>query len=413
MYCIINQDRQIIAIDSQLLSNIGISNTDTFYKKVDLQEIIFNLGEEEVAISTGSTTKYYSATISCLVGKTGDIYLVNIHEEKSGADISISEEKTEEAIDLDLDIVELFENEESTSEEAVSTASEEDKETIALDPDIAELFENEESTSEETVSTASEEDKDLFELILPDDTEPEITETQSSLQDHNEPIYIDIKHISEKIGISADDYNLFLKEYIDTALGLRQILQGQNEKERKEALHTLIHLSNVLHLPFAEDTLKQISNASSTEQRNTVIESFFKILDTVHSKKEDLSSEGERAPIDLSDIKPVHFDFHIKESAEKLALPVDLVEEFINDFTVQAREETEKILASYNDNNLETIQKIGHLLKGTSSNLYIEPLADTLHKIELNQDIDRVPELVKNYWAYFLSLENQVKSVSE
>ncbi|MCB4773635.1 MAG: hypothetical protein LGB05_08465, partial [Sulfurovum sp.] len=298
MYCIINQDRQIIAIDSQLLSNVGIPNTDTFYKKVDLQEIAFNLGEEEVAISTGSTTKYYSATISCLVGKTGDIYLVNIHEEKSGADISISEEKTEEAIGLDLDIIELFENEESTPEEVVSTTS--------------------------------EEDKDLFELILPDDAEPEIIETQSSLQDHHEPIHIDIKHISEEIGISTDDYNLFLKEYIDTALGLRQILQGQNEKEREEALHTLIHLSNVLHLPFAEDTLKQISNASSVEQRNNIIESFFKILDTLHSKKEDLPSEGERAPIDLSDIKPVHFDFHIKESAEKLALPVDLVEEFIN-----------------------------------------------------------------------------------
>ncbi|MCB4766737.1 MAG: hypothetical protein LGB66_06090 [Sulfurovum sp.] len=381
MYCIINQDRQIIAIDSQLLSNVGISNTDAFYKKVDLQEIAFDLGEEEVAISTGSTTKYYSATISCLVGKTGDIYLVNIHEEKSGADISISEEKTEEAIGLDLDLIELFENEESTPEEVVSTTS--------------------------------EEDKDLFELILPDDAEPEIIETQSSLQDHHEPIHIDIKHISEKIGISTDDYNLFLKEYIDTALGLRQILQGQNEKEREEALHTLIHLSNVLHLPFAEDTLKQISNTSSVEQRNNIIESFFKKLDTVHSENEDLPLEEKRVPIDLSDIKPIHFNFHIKESAEKLSLPIELVEEFINDFTIQAREETEKMLTSYNDGNLETIQKIGHLLKGTSSNLYIEPLADTLHKIELNQDIDRVPELVKNYWAYFLSLENQVKSVSE
>jgi len=95
-----------------------------------------------------------------------------------------------------------------------------------------------------------------------------------------------------------------------------------------------------------------------------------------------------------------------------LSLPVELIEEFVNDFIVQAHEETEKMLQAYERGDLETVQKIGHLLKGTASNLRINPLSDTLYEIQFNEDLDRVPELVKNYWAHFLSLENQIKLIS-
>jgi len=70
------------------------------------------------------------------------------------------------------------------------------------------------------------------------------------------------------------------------------------------------------------------------------------------------------------------------------------------------------MLAAYEKGDLETVQKIGHLLKGTSSNLRINPLSDTLYEIQFNEDIERVPELVRNYWAHFLSLENQFKLIS-
>ena len=71
------------------------------------------------------------------------------------------------------------------------------------------------------------------------------------------------------------------------------------------------------------------------------------------------------------------------------------------------------MLAAYEKGDLETVQKIGHLLKGTSSNLRITPLSDTLYEIQFNEDIDKVPELVKHYWGHFLSLENQIKLISK
>ena len=70
------------------------------------------------------------------------------------------------------------------------------------------------------------------------------------------------------------------------------------------------------------------------------------------------------------------------------------------------------MIQAYQRGDLETVQKIGHLLKGTSSNLRITPLANTLYEIQFNEDIERVPELVKNYWGHFLALENQMKIIS-
>jgi HPt (histidine-containing phosphotransfer) domain-containing protein len=262
-------------------------------------------------------------------------------------------------------------------------------------------------------------------------------ETAPSLPtDENTPIYIDIEQVSQTIGISPDDYNLFLNEYIDTALTFEEALQSQDEEKKREALHTLSHLSNVLHLPFVGELLNRIKNASLSE-RDQAIEAFFTTLgrlttadfeeekkaesdETVQTIQADAGEEvseeiveARRPTIDLSDIKPVHFDFQLEEAAKDLSLPVELIEEFVHDFIKQAHEETQKMIEAYEKGDLDTVQKIGHLLKGTSSNLRINPLADTLYEIQFNDDIDRVPELVRHYWAHFLSLENQIKLIAK
>ncbi len=111
--------------------------------------------------------------------------------------------------------------------------------------------------------------------------------------------------------------------------------------------------------------------------------------------------------IDLSDVKPIHFDFRVEEAANELSLPTELIEEFIHDFIKQAHEETEKMLKAYEEGDLETIQKIGHLLKGTASNLRINPLSDTLYEIQFCDDPSNLEALIKEYWAHFIAFETQ------
>jgi hypothetical protein len=429
MYYIINQNDQIVAIDPQLLTQLNIPSADEFYKKVALKEITFELDEEGVRISVDGNIKHYTAQTSPLAGMLGDIRLVDIDMH------SAKEEAGEEAQDdtaLSLDDIDLFGIKEESDDLTPEKSEPENTDTLKIED-----------------AQPSEEDE-LFELILPTDAENAIAEidnnepeerestqveeeiqqkpvTQEMPKDENSPIYIDVERISERIGISPEDYNLFLNEYIDTALTFEQALQSNDQKEKAEALQTLSHLSNVLHLPFVGDILNQIKNASLSE-RDAAIESFFAtlgrlttshfeeekpLLEEESSTQEGEPSESRRPSIDLSNVKPIHFDFQLEEAAKDLSLPVELIEEFVNDFITQAHEETEKMLAAYEKGDLETVQKIGHLLKGTSSNLRINALSDTLYEIQFNEDIDRVPELVKNYWAHFLSLENQIELISK
>jgi len=442
MYYILNQSEQIVAVDPQLLAQLNVSDADEFYKKFALEEITFQLLDDALTIVNGDEQYTFSVNASPLSGILGDLTLIDID---TASLVSSASTQPEEE-----DLISYFDEKSDIPEESkTETAAEE--EVLSFDDAILFDLKDEEPQQEEPKEEAeetleismpsneTEEEDDLFELILPTDADNAIAEIETSdkpsedTEEQNAPIYIDIVNISEKIGISTDDYNLFLNEYIDTAITLEEALQSNNEKEQDEALSKLSHLSNVLHLPFVNDLLEQIKKTSE-EDRDNAIKSFFNTLgrlttsrfeeekpslsiteeeSTPAPSEEESAPVASREPIDLSNIKPIHFDFQLEEAAKDLSLPVELIEEFVNDFIVQAHEETDKMLAAYEKGDLETIQKIGHLLKGTSSNLRINPLSDTLYEIQFNEDIDRVPELVKNYWGHFLSLENQIKLISK
>ena len=117
--------------------------------------------------------------------------------------------------------------------------------------------------------------------------------------------------------------------------------------------------------------------------------------------------------LDLSDVKPIHFDFQLEEAASDLSLPVELIEEFVHDFIEQGHLETKNMLQAYEEGDLDKIQKIGHLLKGASSNLRIKDLSDTLYKIQFCEDSNDLEHLIKDYWGHFLSFEIQINALAK
>ncbi len=436
MYYITNPAGKIVATDTQILEHFDVADADAFDKQIALGEIGIDLQGEEVSLTANGKTVRYPAVRSQLSGILGDLTLVQIDTSHP------SETEGEEDETLLYDILDEPLHEEETSVQEESTSDEllplEEDELISLKDETTQAEESEAEQSPKLPET--EESSELLDLLLPEEADnaiEEIAKETPPSKEETTPIYIDIDTVSAKIGISHDDYNMFLDEYIDTALALEDALQKEQTEEQAEALKKLSHLSNVLHLPIVGSMLHQIEESSGEEQHQAV-QTFFTALGrltTAHFEEEkkpaaqapsetpppaeekpeaetESVSGTQRAPIDLSDVKPIHFDFQLEAAAEDLSLPVELIEEFVNDFIQQAHEETEKMLAAYEKGDLETVQKIGHLLKGTSSNLRIIPLSDTLYEIQFNEDIERVPELVRNYWAHFLSLENQFKLIS-
>jgi HPt (histidine-containing phosphotransfer) domain-containing protein len=405
MYYITNQDNQIIAIDPSLLALLEVKNIDELYRNIALGDIKFSLSaeNEKITIKTAQNEETYGAEHHRLSGILGNMILVQVQ---------VSLQKSIPVEDDTLPIEDFL---------AIETTEED--EILILD-DIQEEVNDAEAEKNEI-----ENDNEIFDLILPDGPEETIdnislTETKpaETIDNSQTPIIIDVEKICQNIGISIEDYKTFFNEYVDTALSLEKDLQSTQEEKRSHAVNTLSRLSNVLNLPVISEIVTQIENAG-TEQQMARIESFYATLSRLtitqegaQTKKPLFVPETELATIgsesfgtiDLNEVQPIHFDFQLGQVANELGLPKELIEEFIHDFIAQAHTETKKMLEAYDKGDLDSIQKIGHLLKGASSNLRIKALSDALYEIQLCSDSSKLENLIKRYWGHFLSLEIQI-----
>ncbi|PHS33687.1 MAG: hypothetical protein COA92_04050 [Sulfurovum sp.] len=472
MYYITNQTNQVIAADDSLLQALNLESIDELIKKILLEEISFTtLSQESMEIVTPADTLTYmiqKSSLSSMLGALNLIQLNAVPEEeeetlsildddlisiKDGLPEDESKEEEEETVHETRDENELFEltlpdetEEVITYNKKISLTQEEETLSVLDDDPI--------SIKDNFIADESKEEDELFELTLPVIPEETIDEivlantadsiiAQENIEEStptldSTPIVIDLYEVSEMIGISTEDYNTFLNEYIDAAISLEQDLQSTDNEKRSSAITTLAQLADILQLPEVNTMVKQLS-LESENNHTTSVEWFYNTLSrltTIQSNEiqttqdtEESSIEDEivlNAPasdtieekngfgtISLEGIKPIHFDFQLEAAANDLSLPVELIEEFVHDFIEQARIETKKMLLSYEEGDLDSIQKIGHLLKGASSNLRINALSDTLYDIQFCEDSNQLENFIKRYWAHFLSFEQQINIISK
>jgi hypothetical protein len=464
MYYILNETNQIIAADENLLELCGVSHIDELSLNIALSDTKFDLSETNITITTNHNDTIFPVSKTPLSSLLGSITLVEIQaeEEKAVAEEddlsllplddtaenieSLGIEESSEEKEVAIEDNELFDLVMEEETESISPLDIEDtnKETeIAIeDNELFDLIIEEERESIETVEEPLDtmtEDTDILDLGL-SEKEEEVATEKSAVEESAE-IVIDIDKVCQQIGVSHEDYDTFLNEYIDTALGLEQDLQSEENEKCSNAVATLIHLGEVLQLPVIGDILSKIDAAPENEQKEAV-ESFYSVLsrittgttsqtepemqlfDTEEEDKIDLfdvEKEIEPAAVNekgfgtlsLEGIKPIHFDFQLEEAANDLSLPVELIEEFVHDFIEQCHVETKNMLKAYEEGNLDAIQKIGHLLKGAASNLRINPLADTLYKIQFCEESNDLEHLIKDYWGHFLSFEIQINALAK
>ena len=422
MYYILDESDQIIAADDNLLTLCNVTDISGLSSKVADGDTTFtSQNGENVTISTNALEQTYSVSKTSLSSSLGHMTLVELGEEQPH-DI-LSDELFLDTIDDTED--EKFEPLDLDEEVSFDIATNES------DDDLFEITETvEEETIPEVENTIDEADE-TFDLL---GETTENLDLEEATEDGE--IIVDVVNISQRMGISDEDYTMFLNEYIDTVLKLEEDLQSDDVATRNSAIMTLTDLSEIMHLPEISTIMGSI-NASSPEQQKGYIGSLYTTLSRLTTQSssneavemelfdsdenltiaERLKSKAEPNPnsfgtIDLSDVKAKHFDFQLEEAANDLSLPVELIEEFVHDFIEQAHIETKKMLEAYEEGDLAKIQAIGHLLKGASSNLRINALSDTLYKIQFCENENGLDDLIKDYWAHLLSFETQINVIS-
>jgi len=293
-------------------------------------------------------------------------------------------------------------------------------------------------------------------------------------------IYLDVEKISSDIGLSVNDYKLYLDSFIDQSIiDEKRLLEG-NDKVVKNlsnlALTLKIPQINILllkiqklsekeRIPLIDEyytklallTLEKPENYEDDEFDNLLVEDTFEtekkedilnarfsdLIKNVDEKKEvqekkidieenkpemkeekgiedinfddllgdEVIAPSEVKPISLDNVAHLPISYSPQLAADELNLPVVLIEEFVDDFIEQARQDKDHLLTSYYQHDMDNIHELGHKLKGAASNLRINELSDILEEIQFCTEHSKLEELFIKYWGHFLSLESYMKQL--
>lgn len=116
-------------------------------------------------------------------------------------------------------------------------------------------------------------------------------------------------------------------------------------------------------------------------------------LDEEENKIEDTSDENEFEEIQSGYI----YDPHV--ASAELGLPVDLIEEFIQDFIDQAKEFKDELYSSFKSGDISTVKSLSHKLKGVAANLRIE---DALEALTIINTSNNQTEVKSNLDAFYI-----------
>ena len=306
MYYILNETDEVVASDNDFLNLCGVSHINELSSKVVKSDIKIDvMSDDMITIEIEGNKANYTFNKTSLSSNLGQLILVNLSmvdqkvdsdsvlfddtntiEKDVTKDLEIDQDNSHTSLNLDDSPITFGSSiDELNNDDMMDLIAEPDSDEVTEKnnlihetPDDSELFDligdNENEKSIEPMGTDIIEDSPL-DLGLDDDL---FIETPKVV---DEPVItIDVEEVSRKIGITTDDYNSFLNEFIDASLELEKDLQSPDIEVRSEAIGTLSHLSDVLHLPVLGESIDAIADATDIEL-SSVIESFYNILSRI------------------------------------------------------------------------------------------------------------------------------------
>ncbi|EDZ61710.1 protein containing Hpt domain [Sulfurimonas gotlandica GD1] len=243
------------------------------------------------------------------------------------------------------------------------------------------------------------------------------------------------------------------KAYIINLLNLRALTHSENEQVAGDILEkpaprisnqsTAIFNTPDFSSDFNDDKHDKVITSEPTEKIEVTHDPYeispIDTIDALELNPKVVEDIYENAPIDLGDdlLEPDYIEEEVEEvqdiepelepvkeplkrlytqvlhvgndyvydphlASDELGLPVDLIEEFIQDFISQANDFKDDLYKSLNDGNMDNVKILSHKLKGVAANLRIEDAFEVLSTINTSDNTD---EIKTNMDTFYLIIE--------
>ena len=100
-------------------------------------------------------------------------------------------------------------------------------------------------------------------------------------------------------------------------------------------------------------------------------------------------------------------------ASDELGLPLDLIEEFIQDFIEQAKEFKSDLYQALDENDLDKLKILSHKLKGVAANLRIEDALEALTIVNTSSDTNIIKENLDTLYKIIAKLAGEEISIEK
>ncbi|MFA6193153.1 MAG: Hpt domain-containing protein [Sulfurimonas sp.] len=101
------------------------------------------------------------------------------------------------------------------------------------------------------------------------------------------------------------------------------------------------------------------------------------------------------------------YSYDPKIASSELGLPVDLIEEFIEDFIVQTKEFKGELYNALENGDIDHIKILSHKLKGVAGNLRIEDAFDVLTTINTSDNLSEIKSNIEIFYKIIAKLSGE------
>ena len=131
------------------------------------------------------------------------------------------------------------------------------------------------------------------------------------------------------------------------------------------------------------------------------------IDDSLHEPKALVEEELQEETTTVMEVFDNGYIFDPHVASDELGLPVDLIEEFIEDFIAQAKEFKNELYQALDDGDVDTIQTLSHKLKGVAANLRIDDALEILTTINTSDNLIEIKTNLETFYKIISKLAGE------
>ena len=149
-------------------------------------------------------------------------------------------------------------------------------------------------------------------------------------------------------------------------------------------------------------------------EENFSVDSFDLDLDDLVSEEDEtLQEKTHPVEVEEDDGFDYSYNYDPQVASDELGLPIDLIEEFIQDFIAQAKEFKDELYSSLDEGDIDNVKILSHKLKGVAANLRIEDAFNTLSIINTSSDITEVGKYLNIFYKIIAKLSGEEIQVAQ